>query len=278
MTFAASVRLLPRLLAALALTPLFGCADGVKFEPKTGQIGGPAAAEVDARAERVRRDPKEYLRSVLERTRQLRQYTLEFTRYERRGLFQQLIGPERIECWFRRQPFSIRMKWLDPDVKYGESTFVSGQKDDKVRFIPRNGFLGLPPMLTIVDLQTPVTWGESKRPLTDFGLERLMERTLESMAEAGPNVFVSYKGLARLTDDGPAVHHLHLEYSDRQHVVPLQDLYIDALTELPAGTVLKFADGKVDAAYFYDKLNSQVELADDDFLLDAERAAPAAGK
>ena len=108
-----------------------------------------------------------------------------------------MFGPEHILCWFRRQPFSIRMKWQDEDLKYLESVYVAGQPGDKVRFVTRWWVPPLlpPPGINRVDLQTPVVWGESKRPLTDFGLERLMEQSVESLDAAGENVVVTYEGL-----------------------------------------------------------------------------------
>lgn len=232
-----------------------------------------APTSAEARAESIRRDPLAYLRQVAENCRALRQYTVTMTRQERRGLLNNLYGPERIACWFRREPFSVRMKWLDEDVKYGESTYVAGQRDDKVRFIPRHGFLGLAPDVTAVDLQTPVTWGEAKYPLTDFGLERMMEKTLNSVQRADKEVVVQYVGLVWREPPGRAVHHLHLEFPPAQYKAPIQEIYIDAATDLPAGTIIKYAppSTRIDAAYFYDDLNPNAVLMDADFLLDAER-------
>jgi len=263
-----------------------GCATGHSFvEPQSARAGGArprgasaglTPAQLDARAEMVRRDPVTYLRRVAENCRRLEQYTLIFTRHERRGLFQQLYGPERIACWFRRRPFSVRMKWLDEDIKYGESVYVEGQADNKVRFVTRwwSPPLLPPPAVNRVDLETPVAFGESKRPMTDFGLERLMERTLASYEQAGDEVVISYGGLVELAD-GRTVHHIHLEYPPARYRAPTQELYVDVASDLPAGTILKLADGRVDAAYFYADINTNVALTDADFRLAAEAEAPA---
>jgi hypothetical protein len=250
-----------------------GCAGRQgSIEPNPQPLAGAPATQADARAEAVRADPVGYLRQVAANCRALEQYTLTFTRQERRGLLNLLYGPERIACWFRREPFSIRMKWLDPEVKYGESTYVAGEQGNKVRFVPRHGLFGLPPRITAVELQTPVIWGESKYPLTTFGLERLMERTLRTMDEAGNGVTVTYQGMMTLNASERIVHHLRLEYAPKLHRTPLQDLYIDVETDLPAATVLKYSSGRLDAAYVYEDLDPKVALVDEDFLLDAERA------
>ncbi|MBU0637554.1 MAG: DUF1571 domain-containing protein [Planctomycetes bacterium] len=266
-------------LLALAVASPLGCAsNGKGIEPQAGQVAGMLAAEADTRAELVRADPVAYLHAVAVKCSGLAQYQLTFTRHERRGLFNMLKGPERISCWFRREPFSIRMKWLDPDVKYGESVYIEGQYDNKVRFVPRHGAFGLKPSVTAVDLQTPVIWGEAKRPLTDFGLERLLERTLVPIAEAGEEVVVTYMGLLVLPQSGQVVHHIHLEYPDWRYRVSMQELYVDVKTDLPAGTVLKLSSGLIDAAYFYEEIRTDVSLTNDDFVMDFEREeAVAAG-
>lgn len=253
-----------------------GCA-AARAAPVTTRPGATAvlsAAELDARADTVREDPIGYLRRVLDKCAALRQYTVLFTRIERRGLlFKGLQGPERIECWFRREPFSIRMRWLDEKVKYGESTYVAGQEGDRVRFTPRHGLFGLPPGLTKVDLQTPVVWGEARRPLTEWGLEKLVAETFESMKEMEPRggAIIDYRGVVTMEESGRAAHYLHLSYPRDPGVASIQELYIDVQTDLPAGTVLRFRNGELDAAYLYDKLDTNVRLTDDDFVLDIEK-------
>lgn len=261
---------------ALVAGVLAGCAGGKQnIEPRPGEVKGLTPAEADARAAAVRHDPAAYLHQVAAKCRTLEQYTLKFERYERLGLLQTLRGPEHMQCWFRRQPFSVRMEWLDADVKYGQSVYVAGQAGDKVRFVTRRWSPPLlpPPSVNKVDLQAPVVWGESQRPLTDFGLERMMERTLDSYRRAGERVVLTYGGLCVLPNSERTVHHIHLEYPETYYRVPVQELYVDVVTDLPAGTVLKTRSGEIDAAYFYADVNPDVKLTDDDFVLDAERSA-----
>jgi len=167
------------------------------------------------------------------------------------------------------------MKWLDEDIKYFESAYVEGWESNKVRFVTRwwSPPLAAPPAVNKVGLQAPVIWGEAKRPFTDFGLERLMQRTLDSVSKAGRDVVVTYEGLLQLPQTGSTAHHLHLAYSEDIKRVPIQELYIDVATGMPVGTILKFASGRIDAAYFYADLNTDVTLTDEDFLLQAERDA-----
>ena len=264
-----------RLGPVVALGLLTACAgQRPDVEPHAGAVRGLTPAEADMRAEAVRRDPVAYLERVADNCRRLEQYTLNFTRCERRGLLQRLYGPEHITCWFRRRPFSVRMKWLDEDSKYGESAWGEGQQDNKVRFVTHwwSPPLLPPPSVNKVDLQAPVVFGESKRPMTDFGLERMMQRTLDALHKAGDDVVITYVGLVQLSDDGPTVHHIRLEYPPAKYRVPTQDLYLDAAADLPAGTILKLASGELDASYFYADIDSRVKLTDADFLLESERS------
>ncbi len=253
---------------------LTGCATSTaEIEPQRGPVTDVVPAELEDRIEQIRRAPVAYLREVAENCRDLDQYTLTFTRHERRGLFRQMHGPETFKCWYRREPFSVRMKCTDENLKYDETVYVRGKHDDKLRFITRwwTPPLKPPPHVNVVDIQTPVKWGESKRAVTDFGLERMMERTLASVEDAGDDVIVAYEEPVRLHGDGPTVHHVHLEYPASRYPVPIQELYINVKTDLPAGTVLKLPNGDIDAAYFYLDLDPDVTLTDEDFRFEAER-------
>lgn len=227
----------------------------------------------------VSTDPIAYLRFVREKCRELSQYTLTLTREDRRGLgiFRRLRPPERIACWFRRSPFSVRMKWLDPEIKYGESTYVEGQERNRVRFTPRFGILGLKPGVVRIDPMTSVVWGESRGPVTDFGIERLIDKTFVAYEDASNSAIVEYLGVTKPTGLASPAHHIRLRYEGTDYTTPVQDLYIDPVRHLPVATELWLASGELDARYLYEALDPQVSLTDDDFLIEAERAGKLAG-
>jgi hypothetical protein len=258
-------------LIAIALVSASGCAARRTIAPVAGPLNGITPEEADARAEMVRKDPRAYLHKVAENCRALEQYTLTFTRQERRGFFRTLHDPEVIVCKFRREPFSVYMKWLDPDIKYGESTYVAGELESKVRFVPRHGLFGLPPRITRVDVQTPVLWGEARYPITDFGLARMMERTFDSIERAGDDWTISYEGLTKLSEYEGLVHFLRLEFPPPQHMAPIQELFVDVETDLPVCTRVLYRSGTLEAAYVWADVDPTARLTDDDFLLDAER-------
>lgn len=220
-------------------------------------------------ASKVAAEPLAYLEHVAGNCARLTEYRLTLVRAERRGLLAQLHGPERIACWFRREPFSVRMKWLDDHVKYGECAYVAGTHENQVRFVPRRGFLGLRPGIAAADVQTPVLWGETRYPVTDFGLERMVQRALTSIREAAGQAHIRWVGLARLPG-GRLAHHIRVRFADGRRPA-IHDLYVDQRTDLPACAVLRHEDGRLEAVYLYQDLHTDVRLGDEDFLLEAER-------
>ncbi len=267
--------LLQRRLLELALVPatiLLGCQT-----PQTT-----VATEVDPPAPAVDqplavRDPRAYVSHVAERCRALEQYTMIFTRTERRGLFQQLEGPERIRVWFRRSPFSVRMKWLDEDIKYGESTFVEGEHNNEVRFVTRwwSPPLKPPPQVNSFDVKMPVLLGEARRPLTEFGLEKMMDRIWAAVERSGDRVLISARGPEPLRPDGPMVYRLDLAFEPGLVSNPKQTLSIHADTNLPAGVILMREDGTLESEYIYEEIDEHAPLSAEDFLLTVERDPPA---
>lgn len=259
-------------LLGAATIALAGCASQRVATP-TVEPASDVEPTLAEQSELIRQDPIGYLRRVADNCAALDQYTLTFTRQERRGLafFKRLHKPERIACRFRRQPFSIYMKWLDPDIKYGESTYVAGVEKNKVRFVPRHGLFGLPPTITRVDLQTPVIWGEAKYPLSEFGLKRMMERTLANIDRAGGDYEVIYKGVMRLTGSDRQVHALWFEFYSPEFKAPIREVFIDVESDLPACTRILHGSGALEAAYYWEDVDPNVAFTEDDFLLDAER-------
>ena len=111
-------------------------------------------------------------------------------------------------------------------------------------------------------------------PITEFGLARTLERTLEAINRVGPDppASVRYLHLKSLEQLDQPVHHVQIDYppgSATKH--QRQDLFIGAETRLPAGTFLWLPDGHLDAAYLYTELDLSIDLADEDFSITARR-------
>lgn len=247
------------------------------IQPAAPQTRAAASQPVTSRPASAAPSPQEnarrYLESVLRRCTGLTSYTTELVRYERRGLLlKSMHGPEHIAAWFRQEPFSVRFRWLDPDVKHGEAVYIAGRYDNRLRFVPRKWIPPVFPGINTVDVQTPVTWGETLNPVTDFGLRRLAERMALKLEAAGPAASVEYRDRVRLPETESDAYCLSIEFP-RQPAFPQpsQLLYVDCESGLPAGIVMRRADGALHAAYYYTRLNERAALTEDDFVLDYER-------
>ncbi len=246
-----------------------GCGSLRGVDPDRWLVARPAAGHAADTV--IRRDPAAYLRRVAERCTRLEQYRVRLVRIERRGIgpFAGLHGPEHIAAWFRRRPFSVRLVWLDPDSPHDQSVYVEGRNDGRVLYRPRRGLFGSRPTVLRVRPQTVVRLGQSRVPITDFGLERLMQRTVATIARAADAAQVRYLGRVRIDDLPRPVHAFEVRVPRRFSDPPAMELYIDPVRELPCGAVLRSAAGTLQAAYFYRDLRTDVSLTDADFTIHA---------
>lgn len=248
---------------------------------QTAPQGGPVAvvtqvpAPADSVAEAIRRDPLFFLRQVKTNCDAIPRYRMMFYRQERLGLFGSLTRMEKIAVQFRAEPFSVKFTWPDADSDYRESIYVVGANDGKLIVRERRGWLGLPPTTRRIDPMEAVKWGGSKRPITDFGLSRMMERTLATIDEPplGEPARIRYAGIDELEPTGTMAHHfVILRATTKASPCPRQDLWIDVETVLPAGSSLVLPDGKIDALYLYADVQADDSLSDEDFQLSVDQA------
>lgn len=224
----------------------------------------PAAVEAD----RIAADPAGFLREVTERTAELDQYRLTFYRQERFGR----MGPmEEIRAAFRSEPFSVKFAWENEDMPYYESVYVEGQNRDQLIVRERKGALPfLQPTVRRMDVVFPVKINRSKNPITDFGLHRLMERTLLPLddAQVAATTTIRYQGIVNLEPMNRPAHHIRIDRAKTSGIrYTHQDLYFDTETMLPAGTDLYLPGDVLDARYRYADIDTGVKLTDADFRL-----------
>ncbi|MBI4580505.1 MAG: DUF1571 domain-containing protein [Planctomycetes bacterium] len=259
-----------------------GCAASPKA-PK--RIETPAEAHART-GERIAADPVAFLREVDERVSRLRQYRLTFYRQERTGLPPRLGPMEEIRAAFRQEPFSVKFNWDSPDMPYYESVYVQGRDDNLLAVRERKGILPfVPPQVRNMDVMLPVKIGKSKNPITDFGLRRMMERTLLpfNIPEIARVMTIRYEGVVGLEPIYRPVFYLRVDRPAGKGMnYARQDLYIDAETLLPAGTDLYLPGDILDVRYRYAHVDPNVQLTDADFRLSpappASRPARASAK
>ena len=226
---------------------------------------------------RIEANPVEYLQDVRHRCEQLTQYTMTFYRQERLGFPRRLKPMEEIRATFRAEPFSVKFEWDDPSCDFFESVYVSGQNGDKLIVRERNGmpvgFIRLKPQVRIVRVVDSIIWGKAKNPVTDFGLARVVQRTLKRFEDpaTADGMGIAYVGVVDLEPIQRPAHHLRIDLPPIPGVsCNRQDFYIDAETLLPAGTDLWLPNGKLDARYRYTNVRTDVQLTDADFRLSVD--------
>ena len=123
---------------------------------------------------------------------------------------------------------------------------------------------------------------KAKNPITDFGPQRMLERTLYKIGLVRknniPGQIIEYKGITKLELTGQVVHHIHITnpaHKDFPH--GRQNLYIDVERQIPAGSYVWTQQGPLDAMYLYADMNIDPGLTDDDFRIIPPKK-PAKGK
>jgi hypothetical protein len=245
---------------------------------RTTRINGSARSlyQEQETADLIKHDPLAYLRQVQQRCDAIPKYRLTFYRQERLDMFQTLGKVEQIDVTFRAHPFSVKFAWDDPDSRFIESIYVAGKNHGKLVVRERRGLLGLPPATYYVNPMDAVKLGQSKRPITDFGLSKMMERTIATIERppGGVPARIEYRGLTRIDLTGQEAYHLVIKRAVAPgHPDPRQDLWIDVKTGLPAGTALYLPDGKLDASYFYADVRPNNSISDKDFRLGSAKPA-----
>lgn len=215
----------------------------------------------------------------LQRVQEIRDYTCVLVKRERvKG---RLGAPEYIRAKVRHDrnmaetdaaPFSIYMKFYRPNRLAGrEVLFVKGHHDDQM--LVRKGGRGFPSLTTSLDPEGILAMRENRYPITEFGLQRLIERMIEigtSESEYGECIVRISEG-AEVDDrtctcieiEHPQMrdyfqYHLARLYLDDELQVPIRFESYDWPDEENQGPLLK-------EEYTYCRLKLNVGLTDADF-------------
>lgn len=190
-------------------------------------------------------------------------YTAILLRRERIG--EALRPQETILLKFQR-PFKVYMKWLDGPGRGREGLYVNGAHKNKFLVHEGRGFRSL--ITAALDPSHPRVLEESRHPVTDVGIGRLLEIIGENARRAERN------GELRLVDRGPGT------VGDRRvHQVegllprdPGAGYYcyrilvsIDQENDLPIRVVVYDWDDRIVEEYEYTQLQMNVGLTDQDF-------------
>ncbi|MBX3397044.1 MAG: DUF1571 domain-containing protein [Phycisphaerae bacterium] len=238
----------------------------------------PKGSEEEIKA--ITADPVIYMNKCLTEARRVKSARIQFERQERLGLVPELRPAEKMRCEFREEPFSVRFTWTDEKPEYLQAVYVEGQNGNKVSLLPRVGLFGTRPNVVAYPADFAVTFGKSKKPITDFGprlmLERLFDRIEKAKQFGGAKI--RYTGLAVVGPGNEKCHHIELLFpKPDEFPCKLLDLYINIDTRLPVAVYLWLTEEDrvrtnktLDAMYIYGLLEPNVPLSDDDFVIDVD--------
>ncbi|MCG8404370.1 MAG: DUF1571 domain-containing protein [Phycisphaerales bacterium] len=244
--------------------------------PKTEKVPEPVELTI---VEKIQNDPVAYFENCLAEARKIRTFRSNFLRQERlqRGLAKQLMPAEHMIADYRDNPFSVRFTWTDEDSEYLQCVYIEGQNDNKVALLPRRGLFGLKPTVGNWPVPFAVAFHKTRNPITDFGLRRMMERTLDRIEKAKPHgeVKIKVQDAGAFGPDKRPCYHFEILYpTGDEYPCKLQDLYIDSETKLPVETRLWLTEGNerttdtLDAIYQYTDFRPGAEVTDRHFVID----------
>jgi hypothetical protein len=272
-------------LAQAAVFAAWGTFVGISAGCARPAVNIPAGVRIegyDEASKRIAANPVKFLEESLEEARKIKAFTATFQRQERLGLLRELKPQENIAAEYRDRPFSVRFTWQDEESEYRQCVYVKGKHDGKVLLLPRKGAMGQPPKTQAYPPSFAMLFAKSRNPITDFGVRRLLERTLDRIAKAEKVGEVSIK-LRDPTEIGPdkePCFYLELRYpAGDPFPCKLQDLYISARTKLPVATYLwlpgkiERCDATLDGMYVYSNLRAVEHLVDSHFKIEKERDA-----
>jgi len=197
-------------------------------------------------------DPIAYFRQAERRAAALVAYRCTLVRQERLGLFARLSEPQRLAAIYRSNPLAVRFDWMDPASDLAQASFIRGRYDDRVSLLPRRGFLGLPPVVSRFPPQDAITWGKARNAITDFGVHRMLARTLDRLEQSPRWGGAKVRYVDRVRVERTEALHFEILYPAADTWPnKRQDLLFDVARGLPLGTSLWLPDGRLDAAYFY---------------------------
>jgi len=103
--------------------------------------------------------------------------------------------PEKIEMKFRKEPFSVMMKWVDGPRKGSRALYVEGWNKNRVRIHP-SGIAGI--FIPRIDLDPESKWLSkySRHSITEAGIGNLMDSLLSQfrLARSNRDLNVEYLG------------------------------------------------------------------------------------
>jgi hypothetical protein len=221
-------------------------------------------------------DPAANLRRLYalaaERSAQLDSYN---ARMRRREEVKGKVGPEEVILFqFRREPFSVHMKWLGTVGQGREVIYVRGQYEDKIHtLVARSDNALFAGKVMSFAPDSPLVKDASRHPITEAGITNLVNRfgTMLEGYEKGDKRFtgLTYLGVQKRSES------LNPMEAVEQVIPPGNDLLLpkgghrlwlfDTMEHLPMTVITRDDSDREVEYYSFDCLQFPVKLDNDDF-------------
>ncbi|MFW5839595.1 MAG: DUF1571 domain-containing protein [Planctomycetota bacterium] len=253
----------------LLMLPLTtGCDARAIDAPKTVESGeqqGPAELERLART-----DQAALLQRCLEHYQaNYRNFTCTFTKQER--IAGVLREAQRVQVWFRDEPFSVAMKWLENPGAGDRLLYAEGKYDNKMLVRPAVGWQrALVGNRVAKDLDDPAVKSQSLRPVSMFGFARNLQDLIRvyRLAEKRGDLESSFEGYAEV-DGRQCMVLVRRLPQNPDYPAEKTTLYIDAEYLVPTAIRAETAEGQLVSNYLYRDLQFNQSMDEDTFTPEA---------
>jgi hypothetical protein len=196
-------------------------------------------------------------------------------RLKRREVVNGRQKPEELILFkFRREPFSVYLKWLGDEAKGREVVYVKGRHDNKIHTKVAAGDALLVPAGTRISLavDSALVKSSSRHPITQAGIEHSVEKfglLVDALEKKNPGVALRYLGsLKRPEFEHEVEGVMQIIPADAEPLLPRggQRLwFFDSRHHLPSLVITKDDSGQEVEYYCQDRIEFPVALDDDDF-------------
>jgi len=212
----------------------------------------------------IRRDPLAFLqRARAWAENHIHEYTCHFQKLER--VDGRLQKPEKMRMKFRREPFSVYLKWIAEPSKGQEVIYVQGKYKGHVQVHP-SGLLGVIFRRVPIDPMGKTARKHSRRPVTMAGMVNMIGLVTGQCEEAHArgDLTLTYEGV-RVEAGRPAYVLKRVLPPDKGYPCETLLIFIDTETLACVRTDAYNWDGELISHYFYTNLNMAPGLTDRDF-------------
>jgi hypothetical protein len=214
--------------------------------------------------------PLLFLEMCLDRyTQEVRGYSAKLIKRERVG--GKLQPLEKVETFFREQPFSVFMNWLEGGVGFPppqDVLYVKGENNDKL--LARGRKLAYLAGVFEKDVHSEEVKKTGRYTIDEFGIYLGTERTVAAMRKAKERgtLHVTYQGLFKVPElaDRECYKFVRTPYEPPEDEgVNELTIFIDKENWLQVGSILKDKDGNLIASYFFRDVKINPEFKNNQF-------------